>query len=378
MGWTFLLAWGKAMKELKLKGGMSVHSIGMGTTGIHMDTFDSRVKVLKEGLDCGANFIDTSATYTKGTAERAVGEAIKGYDRDRLCIATKVAPENLHYNDVIESCNQSLVRLGTDYIDIFQIHWPNIRIPLSETIDAMEFLLRTECIRYVGLSNFSFVQILEIYHRLGDKLGAIQMEYNLLERSVENVIIPFCNVTNTLFIAYTPLCQGLFDNGAYSLSKVAGKYGASVHQIALQWIVRHPTTIAIPKSTSIPHMIENVSSEKFSLSKEDYDIISNNFKYNVVKISPKDIVCRYSGGYEKRIGYRTIEEAVRNENGLSPKPLELAWELLLARDMIKPIQIKPSFDCKDKWELTNGNIRYWAWVLAFGDSEPISCVILNS
>jgi len=239
----------------------------------------------------------------------------------------------------------------------------------------MSALIGEEMIRFVGLSNFSFAQILEAHNILGNKLGSIQMEYNFLERGVEEVVIPFCNATNTMFIAYTPLCQGTFNKAAPSLSKVAGKYGMSISQVALQWIVRHPSAIAIPKSSSISHTVENISSEKFSLSKEDHDEISHDFSYEVVPISPKDIICKYAGGYEKRIGYRTIEEAIINKNNLVPSPLELARELLITRQMLKPVQVKPTSEQPNKWELINGNGRYWAWVLAFGYSAPIKCTI---
>jgi len=365
------------MLQRKLYNDKSITAIGLGTSGTHPDTYNEQVNIIRAGLDAGANLIDTAESYIKGISEKIVGEAInKGYDRDKLCICSKVSPEHLKYHSVINSCEQSLRRLNTDYLDIYYIHWPNNSISLSETLNAMSGLMSRGIIKGIGLSNFSFSKILEVYELIGINLKAIQMEYNILERGVEKTIIPFCDTLNIPFVAYTPLCQGSFNVNARSLTNLVKKHDKSVYQVVLRWILRHSTTIAIPKSSGIKHTIENINSASFDLSEQDCNEIDCDFTYKIEKILPKDIVCKYAGGYEKRVGYTNLKEAFENKNNLIPNPLDLARELLVTKELLKPIQVSWSNEY-NSWELINGNGRYWGWVIAFGDSKPIDSLIVN-
>ena len=132
----------------KLKNGFEIPVLGIGAYRMGGDTAhdinndDQRdISTIKKAIDMGITHIDTAEMYGGGHSERIVGKAIKDYDRPSLIIATKVSPMSLHYGDVIAAAKNSLKRLGTDYIDFYLIHYPNFKIPIKETMEAMDYLL---------------------------------------------------------------------------------------------------------------------------------------------------------------------------------------------------------------------------------------------
>lgn len=352
----------------------SIFPIGMGTGNVEFKQGIDYTNLLELGLEQGANFIDTAESYLDGNSERMIGKAIKDFDREKIIISSKVSPANLKYANVLRSCHDSLKRLDTDYIDIYYIHWPNPSIPLEETLDALRYLLDDGKIRHIGLSNFNMPQILDVYSVFGDSLGAIQMEYNVLERGAEDVIIPFCKAAGILFVAHTPLCQGTFKDLNGTVDALANKYNRTHSQILLRWIIRHKNVIPIPKSTNAEHFYENLDSTSFKMHDSEYDEINYNYYSPPISYFPCDIICGSTGGAEKRTGYTTIEEAVRNDLNFIPSPVDLARELLLTPKLLKPIQIRFN---KQNAELVSGNLRYWAWVIAFGSTEPIECLVVD-
>jgi diketogulonate reductase-like aldo/keto reductase len=136
-------------KELA-KTGVALPEVALGTWQYH-----GGVEPLRVGIDLGANFIDTAESY--GT-EELVGQAIKGI-RDKVFLATKVSPRNFRRPDVIRAAEQSLRRLNTDHIDLYQLHWPNYTVSIAETMAAMEELVETGKVRFIGVSNFSAREI---------------------------------------------------------------------------------------------------------------------------------------------------------------------------------------------------------------------------
>ena len=164
-------------------------------------------EAIRYGLDLGMTLIDTAEEYGQGEAEKTVGRVIQNI-RGQVFIASKVSSENLKYQDVISSLEGSLKRLGTDYIDLYQIHWPNPLIPLEETMKAMEALVREGKIRFVGVCNFRIEELKQAVALFGDRLVAMQAEYNLFDRTIEMGLLPYCDDLGLLTIAYSPLDQG--------------------------------------------------------------------------------------------------------------------------------------------------------------------------
>ena len=134
------------------KTGERIPVVGMGTWALGNSSGEQRreeIKALQKGIELGMKFIDTAEVYGHGRSESLVGDAIRDY-RDEVFLATKVAPENFAYDDIIRSCETSIQRLGVKFVDLYQLHWPNPRIPIQETMRAMEELVATGKTRYIG------------------------------------------------------------------------------------------------------------------------------------------------------------------------------------------------------------------------------------
>ena len=259
------------------RSGEKVSTIGMGTWrfGTHRTAEErtQEVAVLRKGIELGMNLIDTAEIYSSGRSEEAVGEAIKEL-REEVFIATKVAPGNLHHDDVIRACRASLKRLGVSYVDLYQVHWPDPSVPIKETMSAMERLVQDGLVRYIGISNFSVAQTEDARTALArNEIVSNQVEYSLRERSVEQDILPCCAREKITLIAYSPLARGHI---ADSVPKsVLQKYNMTPAQVMLNWVTRHEQVVAIPKSSAVAHLEENATSVSVRFDPADYDLISS-------------------------------------------------------------------------------------------------------
>ena len=247
-------------------------AIGVGTWKLGKDP-KAELQALQYAISNGVNFIDTAEMY--GT-EGLVGSAIEGADRKSLFIATKVSPHNFHYSDVMRSCEASLSRLSTDYIDLYQLHWPNHSVPISETMSAMEKLADDGKIKHIGVSNFSVGELQEAQAVMKNhRIVSNQVEYSVFVRSIEKEGLPeYCRKNGIAIIAYSPLARGLISKGGDSkiseaLESIAKKHKVSAAQVALNWLVSKGNVIPIPKASSTEHMKENVASIEFTLDAAD-------------------------------------------------------------------------------------------------------------
>lgn len=264
----------KDLKELN-RTGCKVPAIGLGTWKIggsmtpdHSQD-DLAIKALRHGISLGMWLIDTAEIYGGGHAEELVGEAIKIFNREKIFIVTKVWETNLRYDDVLKAAKRSLKRLKTNYIDLYLIHWPNPRIPLSETMKAMEKLVSDGLVRYIGVSNFS-VKLMEEARSYLSKEDIVvnQVKYNVYDRSVERDILPYCQKEGITLMAYTPLAKGSVSTDK-TLIEIGRKYGKTAAQVALNWLISKDMVIAIPKAVRIEHIEENAGAMGWRLSEED-------------------------------------------------------------------------------------------------------------
>lgn len=147
-------------------GDKEVSNIGLGTYGMGGKTLpdykndSGEIEAIKYAIKNNINLIDTAEYYSGGHSEELIGKAIKDFNREDIFIISKVWPTHLHYDDVIKSAKASLKRLDTDYIDLYLIHWPNPKIPVKETLDAMDELMKNGLIKNIGVSNFDILSIL--------------------------------------------------------------------------------------------------------------------------------------------------------------------------------------------------------------------------
>ncbi|MCL4436626.1 MAG: aldo/keto reductase [Thaumarchaeota archaeon] len=253
--------------------GVQVPVLGQGTYGYGFSfgrSFSNGVAALRRGIDLGMTLIDTAESYGAGRSEEIVGEAIKG-QRDRVFLATKVSPENLSYERLLRSAEKSLQRLGTKFLDLYQIHSPNPWVPIQDTMGAMEHLVSEGKIRYVGVSNFSVKETREAQQALSEtKLASNQVEYSLVERSIEQGLLQYCQREKITVIAYTPIARGYIMQGELGQRprEIGGRYGKSPMQVALNWLISKKGVIAIPKAVRIEHVEENVGAVGWHLDEE--------------------------------------------------------------------------------------------------------------
>lgn len=350
------------------KKGEYVSAIGQGTMGIggYFEKDKTRddffIDLLKAGIRYGMTFIDTAPAQGEGHSEELVGRAAKSRRKD-IFISTKVSPENLAYKDVIRSVDNSLLRLKRDYIDLLQIHWPNPRIRLEETIEAMSDLVRAGKVRYIGLSNFSLLKLKEAHERLTKQgIASVQVEYNLFDRTIEGDILPYCLVNKIAVIAYSPLGKGRSIKGNDKISfmaRLAKKYARTPAQIALCWLVHHANVFTIPKAARLDHLRENATSGDFKLEHKDIDLINKLFKQESILIPTVAI-------YADKIGLEKFMPSVE----------DLAESFRSGED-IKPIRVVPSRAKPQRfaYDLVEGKLRYWAWVRAKRGKVPIPAFI---
>lgn len=209
--------------------------VGDETWGPQAET-DS-INTIKTALDVGINFFDTAEGYGNGYSEELLAKALVGR-RNEVIIASKVGSGHLESEEVINACEHSLKRLKSDYIDLYQIHWPGARIiPLEETLDALEKLQQQGKIRAIGVSNFG-VQDLTKLLAIG-RCEANQLPYSLLWRAIEYDISPICLDNNIGILCYSPLNQGLLTGKFKSADEVPESRARTRHFSRSRPYVRH-------------------------------------------------------------------------------------------------------------------------------------------
>ena len=358
----------------------TVSAIGQGTWSdnhaIRNYQYDNqdRISALKLGIKLGMTFIDTAEIYGKGQAEKIIAESIKDIDRKDIFITTKVSPQNLYYDNLIRSAENSLIRLNTDYIDLYQIHWANPTIDLEDTFSAMKYLLDAGKIKNIGVCNFDLEELKyaeNISKRLNFKLVSNQMEYNLLDNTIDNDIIPYCNDNNIRIIAYSPLKwlswiidKNIINNNVsqkrYILENIAKKYDKTISQIILNWIISK-NLIVIPNSYNLKHIKENAFASDFNLDKSDIDIINKTFKSNIVYIDIDKIDV-------------DMKEINIDIDKLIPDPKDIA-RTLFKDTIIKPIKV---IRTENRYRLVEGTVKYLSWKYAFEkDPVPIRSLIIR-
>jgi diketogulonate reductase-like aldo/keto reductase len=259
--------------------GHSVSVIGMGTWRMNGDRAEA-IAALRKGLDLGVNHIDTAEMY--GDAELVVGEAIKGR-RDDVFLVSKVLPQNASRRGTRTACERSLKRLGTDRLDCYLLHWRG-SVPLEQTIGAFVDLQREGKIRSWGVSNFDTDDLEEAYGieaAHGEGVACNQVLYHLKERAIEHAVIPSCESKRVAVVAYSPFGSGSFPgpntSGGQVLAEIAKAHAATPYQVALAFLIRHPSVFAIPKTAHSKRAAENAAACDLVLSAEDVAAIDRAF-----------------------------------------------------------------------------------------------------
>lgn len=265
----------------KLESGFTLPVFGLGTWKMggkrerdlsNDDAAD--IAAIQTAINSGVPHIDTAEKYAGGYCETLVGQAIKNYNRSNLFITSKVAPEHLLPDDIRRSCEGSLTRLGTDYLDLYLIHSCNHDIPIKDSVRALEKLKREGLIKNIGVSNFSKEHLAEAQQNSTEQIVCNQVHYNLLTREVEATgLLKHCQENDVMLVAWQPLQKGMLVTGEVPqiLFDMAQKYQKTPSQVALNWLISQPNVVTIAKSRALAHLEENLGSIEWQLSPDDIE-----------------------------------------------------------------------------------------------------------
>ncbi|MGM0200144.1 aldo/keto reductase [Enterococcus sp. AZ149] len=261
----------------------SVLAVGMGTWHMGDDPAKEKAEIdaLQAGIKAGAAVIDTAEVYGEGNAETLVGKAIQPFTRGDLYLISKVYPWNASADELPKALDRSLARLGTDYLDLYLLHWRG-DVPLAETVDALEAAKASGKIRAWGVSNFDVADMEELLRlENGDQCAANQVLYNLGARGIEYDLLPWQAEAEIPVIAYSPIAQGdrlghHFKNDEV-LKELAEAKGCTIFQLLLAWTLRQPHVLAIPQTSDSLHMLQNIEAAKIVFSKSELATIDARF-----------------------------------------------------------------------------------------------------
>jgi diketogulonate reductase-like aldo/keto reductase len=264
-------------QQVILPSGEAVPVLGQGTWQMAEDPSRRKqeIEALRLGIELGMTLIDTAEMYGEGAAEELVGEAI-AKQRDRVFLVSKVYPHNASRRGVVQACERSLKRLGTDRLDLYLLHWRG-GVPLEETVAGFEELRRSGKIRHWGVSNFDTHDMKELVQIAdGARCATNQALYNVTRRGPEFDLIPWMARHQMPLMAYSPIEQGRLPRSG-ALQAIATKHEASPFQIALAWLRQQPGVIAIPKAGSPDHVRDNHRALQIRLDPDDLQVIDAEF-----------------------------------------------------------------------------------------------------
>ena len=287
---------------------------------------DEAIKAIRSAYDHGVTSIDTAPVYGQGASEEIVGEAIKDLPRDKVQILTKfglrwdITEGDFHFHSkdnrgkaidlykyaskksILKEVEDSLIRLRTDYIDLYQIHWPNTSTPFQETFEAVAQLIQEGKVRYAGVCNYSVEQMMEAEKYVN--LVSNQLPFSMVNRSIEDAQIPYCIQNNKSILAYSPLERGLLTgkmksgqqfvkgdhraNNPYfteqsiiktnafleKIKPIAQAKGATLAQLVLKWTLERPgITIALAGARNESQSVQNAAATEVKLNSDELDFI---------------------------------------------------------------------------------------------------------
>jgi diketogulonate reductase-like aldo/keto reductase len=261
-----------AARTVKLPDGTAVPPLGQGCwhLGQGRHPLDVEEEALRTGISLGMTLIDTSGNYGQGRSEQFINHMIAG-QRDRIFLVSKVERDQVSGDGIARACAASLARLGSEYLDLYLLHWPVPSAQFSSVVAAFEQLRAAGKIRAWGVSNFDVRQMEDLFHvQNGHRCATNQVPYSLNNRGIEADVLPWCKQHNLPVMAYSPL--GGDNNlvvGDRTLAQVGTTYGCSAAAVALAWVIRSGSVIAIPESGSPAHVKENAVALSIALTPGD-------------------------------------------------------------------------------------------------------------
>jgi diketogulonate reductase-like aldo/keto reductase len=266
-----------AARTVKFRDGRTVPALGQGsarlTKGKHPEA--AVIEALRAGISAGMTLIDTAELYG---SEELIGRAIAG-QRDKVFLVSKVWPTHVAGDGVARACEASLKRLGTDYLDLYLLHWPQKDVGISHVVAAFEDLVTKKKIRSWGVSNFGVREMEELFRvPRGDHCATNQVPYSLADRDIERSVLPWCRRRGMPVMAYSPLGgEGAKLLRDPTLAKIGSEHGCTAAAVALAWAIRDGNVIAIPESGSTAHVKENAIALTLKLTPQDLQTLDAAF-----------------------------------------------------------------------------------------------------
>jgi diketogulonate reductase-like aldo/keto reductase len=258
--------------KIKFRDGSTVPALGQGSwhLGQGRHPADLEVEALRAGLSLGMTLIDTSGNYGEGRSEELISGVIAG-QRERVFLVTKVEADQVTGDEMARACDASLARLGTNYVDLYLLHWPVSNAQFAEVVRGFESLRASGKIRAWGVSNFSVRQMEDLFRVSGgDRCATNQVPYSLSDRRIERDLLAWCEQRGMPVMAYSPLGG---DSGTLvsdpTLMRIGMAHNCSAAAVALAWTIRSGKVIAIPESGSVPHVKENAVALSLALTPDD-------------------------------------------------------------------------------------------------------------
>lgn len=268
------------MRYEKLGSASRVSRVGQGSWYVEQAGWPQSIAAFQAGLDAGMNHIDTAEMYGDGQAETLIGQALQGR-RHEAFLVSKVLPFNASRQGVIRACEASLKRLGTDYLDLYLLHWPG-QVPLEETCAAFDQLRQQGKIRQWGVSNFDVPDLEDLYEIVGPgEIACNQVLYHLKERAIEHAVLPWCQKHKVSVVAYSPFGHDDFpkpdDKGGALLAEIARQYQVTPRQVVLAFLLRDPNVFVIPKASQVLHAQQNAAAGDLILQPEHIQALDAQF-----------------------------------------------------------------------------------------------------
>jgi diketogulonate reductase-like aldo/keto reductase len=241
------------------KVGFGTWSIGGGTTPDRRREHES-LAALRSALDLGYTHFDTAESYADGYCEQLLGMALQeaGIPRIRLFLTSKVRGANLSAQSVVRACEASLQRLGTEYLDLYLIHWPSDTVPLEDTFDGLNRLVQVGKVRFLGVSNFGLPLLARARELADTPILTDQVPYSYWDRSyAENGLLAYCQSADIILTAYSPLKRAPRQGDA-ELMRQARAHKITIQQVAIAWLCSQPRVITIPMSADPKHQRANL------------------------------------------------------------------------------------------------------------------------
>jgi aryl-alcohol dehydrogenase-like predicted oxidoreductase len=286
------------------KSNIKISKIGLGlwqASNEWKGNDDEIVQAILKSHNQHVNLVDTAEVYGRGHSEEVLGKALKTLQREDFVVATKVHGANLRFDELQRACQASLNRLGLKHIDLYQVHWPDPweQIPLKYTMKALEKLYSEGKIRSIGVSNFAVRDLEEARSLLSHTdIVSNQVRYNLLQREIEEEVMPYCKKENITILAWSPLAQGAL-TGKYddsnkpigdvrennkvfagpnlvqveklvnTLADIATEHQCTVAQVALNWLAQNPIVVPIPGAKNPVQAEQNAIAADIKLSPKE-------------------------------------------------------------------------------------------------------------